>query len=220
MISLESRIYTTTSPVKHTLKNSPSVFTLAGKRLFDLTVLLLLTPLLLSWLVPLLCLAIAVTSPGPVFFAQLRTGRNGRPFRCWRFRTTAFSPATSFQHAVHKPSAMTPVGRFLRATHLDELPLLFNVLTGDMSIVGPRPNPLQVDAQYWNMPAYQNRYLMRPGIIGLAQIRAELPLTPNQTHMQNSVRYDHWYVNQHSLGLDFKICWWSLTRKEKSVLAN
>ncbi|RRB11918.1 sugar transferase [Larkinella knui] len=182
--------------------------------MFDLLVLVLVTALVLIWLVPLIALAIILDSPGPVFFAQLRTGRNGRPFRCLKFRSTTYHPTPGFRS--NEPE-VTSVGRFLRATGLDELPNFFNVLIGDMSIVGPRPHTLQYDAQYWTTPGYRDRHSVRPGITGLIQTRVSPAATPGLIQMPHLLRYDRWYVQRYSLGLDFKICWWTIADRLKAV---
>ncbi|MGV3561298.1 sugar transferase [Larkinella arboricola] len=204
MISLDSGVYTLPSPTNY---NSEALPSQAGKRMFDLAVTFLALLLVLVWAVPLLALAIRLTSQGPVFLVQLRTGRQGRPFRYIKFRTTSCKPeaglSTSYQSA-----QVTALGRFLRTTHQDQLPLFFTVLTGDMSIVGPRPHTLQFDAQHWTIPGYRDRYRMRPGILCLSQLRTR---RPHSDQIKNEIRYDRWYMNRYSLSLDSKICWWRLT---------
>lgn len=214
MISLESRDYPLPSHVRHSLKETPTVYAVAGKRLFDLSVTLLITALILIWLVPFIALAIVLTSPGPVFFAQLRTGRNGRPFRLLKFRTTAHSIRNGISR--HEPE-VTAVGRFLRTTRLDQLPNFFNVLAGDMSLVGPRPHTIQYDAQYWTLPGYRDRHTMRPGMTGLVQIRIYQTKIPGLIPMPTLFRYDRWYVRRYSFLLDFKICWWAITGRFRPI---
>lgn len=217
MISLVSRVYSLPSRAAGTRKDTPRVYARVGKRLFDLFFTGLLTALVLIWLVPLIALAISLTSPGPVIFAQLRTGRNGRPFRCLKFRTTVFHPRKKY-HATHQQQAdVTPVGRFLRSSRLEEVPIFFNVLLGDMSLVGPRPHTLQYDAQYWTVPGYRERQTMRPGLTGLVQTRLDTAATPGLIQLPYAFRYDRWYARQHSLWLDFKICWWAITGRSKAL---
>ncbi len=121
--------------------------------------------------IPLLAIALAVTctSPGGAFFRQERVGRGGRPFRIWKFRTMVKDAPTIGPHFTsdHDPR-ITPIGRLLRRTSLDELPQLINVLTGDMSLVGPRPNVFKQREEY-SQAEWDARNAVRPGITGLAQ---------------------------------------------------
>lgn len=179
-----------------------------GKRLFDVVVASIATVLLLVWMVPLIGLLIRFTSPGPVVFVQLRTGRNGRPFRCLKFRTMTYERNAQFRQATKNDRRITPIGQFLRKSNLDELPQVFNVLLGDMSIVGPRPHPIQLDAQHWHtLPGYPNRYAVKPGITGLAQVRGCRGETAELIQMQHRVRLDQFYIKKQTLLLDVKICW-------------
>ena len=178
-----------------------------GKRLFDITVSGIVILCILIWFVPLIGLLIRLTSPGPVVFVQLRTGRNGRPFRCLKFRTMTYQPDAQFKQATKGDKRVTPIGRILRKTNLDELPQVFNVLLGHMSIVGPRPHPLQLDAQHWHtLPGYPDRYAVKPGITGLAQVRGCRGETAELIDMQHRVRLDRFYIQKQSIGLDLKIC--------------
>ncbi|MCK8492783.1 MULTISPECIES: sugar transferase [Spirosoma] len=181
-----------------------------GKRLFDVVVSGLVIVTLLIWIVPLIGLFIRLTSPGPMLFRQVRTGRNGRPFRCLKFRTMRFDKQAEFRQATKNDSRITPIGRFLRKTNLDELPQVFNVLLGDMSIVGPRPHPVQLDAQHWyTLPSYASRYAVKPGITGLAQVRGCRGETANLIDMEHRVRFDRFYISKQSPWLDLSICWWT-----------
>ncbi|MFC5409489.1 sugar transferase [Larkinella bovis] len=214
MISLESRVYPLPSPVydQHPPQELRSVYATVGKRVFDLTVTVLLTVFVFAWLVPIIALAIVLTSPGPVVFAQLRTGRKGRPFRCLKFRTTVVASRPGFR----SEPQLTTVGQWLQATHLDKLPHFFNVLIGDMSLVGPRPHTLQEDAQHWTQPGYQDRHRVRPGITGLAQTRTRLADRPGRMQRQHGIRYDRWYAAHASLVLDFTIGWWALAGSRRA----
>jgi putative colanic acid biosynthesis UDP-glucose lipid carrier transferase len=217
MISLETRVYPLPSRAKHPQVGTPTVYALVGKRLFDLLATLLITSLVLFWLVPVIALAIALTSPGPVFFVQLRTGRNGRPFRCLKFRTTTHNVHQRYRPSTRYESEVTSAGRFLRTTGFDELPNFFNILVGEMSIVGPRPHTLQYDAEHWTQPGYRDRQTVRPGITGLVQTRVCHDATPGMIQLPHLFRYDRWYVRRYSLLLDFKICWWAITGKLKAT---
>ena len=183
-----------------------------GKRLFDVVVASLVIVLLLIWFVPLIGLLIRLTSPGPMVFVQLRTGRNGRPFRCLKFRTMIHERDARFRQAIKNDTRVTTVGRFLRKTNLDELPQVFNVFLGDMSIVGPRPHPILLDAQHWNtLTGYPDRYAVKPGITGLAQVRGCRGETAELIQMQHRLRLDRFYIQKRTIGLDLKICWCTFT---------
>lgn len=184
-----------------------------GKRLFDIGFSLLVCLFVLSWLIPLLGVAIRVNSPGPMLFVQLRTGRRGQQFRCFKLRTMVSRPETVFQQATKNDPRITKLGQMLRKTNLDELPQFINVLLGDMSIVGPRPHPIPLDTQHWyTMPNYPERYGVKPGITGLAQVRGCRGETDTLQKMEHRVRLDRWYIAKQSLGLDLKICWWTIAK--------
>lgn len=160
--------------------------------------------LILAAPVMALCaLAIAVTSPGPVFYTQERTGFRGKTFRVYKFRTMIqdAEKQTGPVLAGEKDPRITPVGRILRATRLDELPQLFNVLKGDMSLVGPRPErPFFVKQFASEIPDYHYRHLVKPGLTGLAQVHGKYT-----TSAADKLRYDLYYIRNYSLLLDLKI---------------
>lgn len=184
---------------------------IVGKRLVDVFVSLFLVLSVLLWLIPLLGLAIRLTSPGPALFVQVRTGRNGRLFRCLKFRTMTYEPNAQFKQATKNDCRITRLGAFLRRTNLDELPQVLNVLAGDMSLVGPRPHPIQLDAKHWNgLPGYADRYAVKPGITGLAQVRGHRGETARLIDMAHRVRLDRFYIQKQSFWLDLKICWWTV----------
>lgn len=184
-----------------------------GKRLFDIGFSFVICLFVLSWLIPILGIAIRINSPGPMLFVQLRTGRRGQQFRCFKLRTMVSRPETVFQQATKNDPRITKLGQILRKTNLDELPQFINVLLGDMSIVGPRPHPVQLDAKHWyTMPNYPERYGVKPGITGLAQVRGCRGETDTLQKMEHRVRLDRWYIAKQSLGLDLKICWWTIAK--------
>lgn len=184
---------------------------LSAKRLFDLTVAGIVTITVLSWLIPLIALIIRLTSKGPALYVQVRSGQDGRQFQCLKFRTMTYNPQAKFVQATRFDHRVTRVGRVLRRTNLDELPQFLNVLAGHMSIVGPRPHPLPLDAQYWDtMPGYAERYRVKPGITGLAQVRGCRGETSKPFQMAHRVRYDHLYIRRQSITLDARICWWTI----------
>lgn len=184
-----------------------------AKRVVDLVMSALVTLLLLSWMIPLIGLAIRLTSPGPAIFVQLRSGRNGRQFRCLKFRTM-YTPAPgndAFRQAAKNDPRVTPIGRLLRRTNLDEMPQFLNVLLGDMSLVGPRPHPLGLDAEYWHtLPNYPLRNGIRPGITGLAQVSGCRGGITYRLMMKHRIRYDLFYIQKASLLFDFYICFRTL----------
>jgi lipopolysaccharide/colanic/teichoic acid biosynthesis glycosyltransferase len=159
---------------------------------------------------PLIALAIKVDSRGPVIFSQKRVGLKGRTFTFYKYRTMSHeghkpyeTPKLDAEHFrtfvfITPVSRLTRVGRFLRATSLDELPNFWNVLKGDMRIVGPRPEIPELVSQY--PPEYHRRHDVKPGITGLAQISGRADLTYEET-----MNYDLDYVNNHSLARDFTI---------------
>ncbi|MVM37176.1 sugar transferase [Spirosoma sp. HMF3257] len=183
----------------------------SAKRAFDLVMSILITIFFLSWMIPLIWVAIVLSSPGPAIFVQLRSGRNGQQFRCLKFRTMYTSGTDSFLPASKNDPRVTPLGRVLRRTNLDELPQFLNVLLGDMSLVGPRPHPLDLDAEHWfTLPNYPQRYGIRPGITGLAQVRGCRGSIAYNLMMKHRVRYDLLYIQKASLSLDIYICFRTL----------
>jgi len=176
------------------------------KRLFDLTLaaaaLILTTPLLV-----LVAALIKFDSPGPIFFVQRRYGFNQQPFRIIKFRTmrTLDDGAVIQQARVDDPR-LTRVGRWLRRWNIDEIPQLFNVLTGDMSLVGPRPHALSHDREYeCRISLYARRHNVKPGITGWAQIHGYRGETDTEEKMRNRVKHDLFYIDNWSLWLDLKI---------------
>ena len=170
--------------------------------------LLLAVLMLLVATVPMLTVAAAVklTSPGPALFRQRRHGMDGKEIRIFKFRTmTVMQDGADVSQAVRGDSRYTPIGEFLRRTSLDELPQVFNVLRGDMSVVGPRPHAVAVNQQYRKLvPSYMLRHRVRPGITGWAQIHG-LRGSDSPEDMAKRVRYDLWYLTRWSLWLDLWI---------------
>jgi putative colanic acid biosynthesis UDP-glucose lipid carrier transferase len=120
-------------------------------------------------------------------------------------------PNAAFKQATKNDKRITSIGRFLRKTNLDEMPQFLNVLVGEMSIVGPRPHAVQHDMLFWNsMPDYRKRYRIKPGITGLAQVRGCRGETDNTLKMSHRVKLDRFYQKKQTLGLDLKICVWTI----------
>ena len=176
------------------------------KRTIDILFSLVITVTILSWLLPLLAILIKLDSRGPVFFRQKRTGYKGRTFNCFKLRTMQVNKnANDLQASLNDPR-ITRMGKFLRISNLDELPQFINVLIGDMSIVGPRPHMLK-DSQSFSelFPGYYSRYLMAPGITGLAQINGFRGPTPNVRSVYKRLQWDLYYVEHATIGMDVKI---------------
>ncbi len=180
------------------------------KRLFDVSVslaaLVLLSPVIL-----LIVILIKLTSTGPVFFAQERVGLNGRPFRMLKFRTMRQDPALdSGSHwTSHDDPYVTPLGRWLRRSNLDELPQFLNVLKGDMSVVGPRPERrFFLERFRQEVPEYMSRHYVKSGITGWAQVNG----WRGDTSIAQRVAYDLYYIRNWAVGLDIKILLLTLTR--------
>lgn len=176
------------------------------KRTFDIVfssaVLLVFTPIIF---IPV-AIAIKASSPGPIFFKQKRTGYKGRDFWCWKFRTMRVNAAADKQQASKDDPRKTRVGDFLRRTSIDELPQFFNVLRGDMSVVGPRPHMLKHTEDYTRLvDKYMLRHVIKPGITGWAQVNGYRGLTDELWKMEKRVEYDVWYVENWNFLLDLKI---------------
>ncbi|GAB3964271.1 hypothetical protein GCM10028806_01610 [Spirosoma terrae] len=208
MLSLESH-YKPLYVYKETqTRHNELNYQLIGKRIFDIFFALTVTILVLSWLIPIIGILIRLGSVGPVLYIQKRTGYRGKPFNCLKFRTMTHNPQAVFAQATKFDNRVTPIGRFLRKTNLDEMPQFLNVLIGDMSIVGPRPHALQHSAQFWNtMPEYRKRYRVKPGVTGLAQVRGCRGETDQLIKMQHRVKYDRFYNRKKNPFLDLWICW-------------
>lgn len=175
------------------------------KRLFDMAV----GGVLLVVFLPVLAVAAAavrVETPGPIFYCQHRYGLGGEPFRIFKFRTMRAELDAVFRQATADDERVTRVGALLRRTSLDELPQLINVVLGQMALVGPRPHPLALDDQYRDLiPRYDDRYLVRPGVTGLAQVNGARGETPTLAHMARRIENDLTYVSASSLLLDIRI---------------
>ena len=152
----------------------------------------------------LVALAIWMEDGRPVLFRQERHGLGGRVFKIYKFRSMSVTETgCSARQASPGDSRVTRVGRFLRATSLDELPQLFNVVKGDMALVGPRPHPMALDREFSALiPGYMTRYQVKPGITGLAQVTGHRGPTPDAETMKRRVDADVNYAQRQSLALD------------------
>ena len=183
---------------------------ISAKRVLDVT-LALLAILLCLPVFALVALAVKWDSPGPAIFRQHRTGRHGRIFEILKFRSMhVVEDGADVVQARANDARFTRIGGFLRFTSLDELPQLFNVLSGEMSLVGPRPHAVAHDEYYSERIAnYRLRQLVKPGITGWAQVHGARGATPKLADMQARVDLDIAYVHRESLWLDLKILWWT-----------
>ena len=168
----------------------------------DLT-LSVLALIVLSWLYLIIAILIKLTSPGPVLFKQDRIGKDGKVFKILKFRSMKVGAEKSGVYSDNKDPRVTKVGKFIRATSVDELPQLFNILKGDMTLIGPRP-PLTYHP--WPLEEYTDEqkrmFEVRPGITGWAQTHGRKDVEWNQR-----IKLNVWYVDHVSFGLDFKIFW-------------
>lgn len=179
----------------------------AGKVLFDYVAAALLLPIALP-LIALAAVAVKLTSPGPVFYYQTRLGLNGRRYQIIKIRSMHHNieAKSGRQWSQKGDTRITRVGKFLRASHFDELPQLFNVLKGEMSLVGPRPERPEVirdKALDQLVPGYRLRLKVKPGVTGLAQV--QLPPDSDITSVKYKVVYDLYYVENQSLFFDLRL---------------
>lgn len=188
------------------------------KRVIDVFAALLLIIVLLPCLL-ITALAIKVTSRGPILFSQLREGLDGRIIRIWKFRTMKVDQqdASGVWQTSADDSRVTAVGKFLRRANIDELPQLFNVVVGDMSLVGPRPHPLNMlaagVAYSDHVPYYRHRLAMRPGITGWAQCNGLRGPTVDPIASKSRIDHDVAYIQNFSLLLDAKIFYKTLIQE-------
>lgn len=177
-----------------------------SKRLFDVLFSLFFILFVFSWLYPILAILIKLESKGPVFFIQTRTGRNNTHFKCYKFRSMRVNTDADKIQATRDDRRITRVGAFMRKTSLDELPQFFNVLIGNMSIVGPRPHMLSHTEEYSQLTEkFKARHILRPGITGWAQIRGLRGEVKTAEAMIKRVDADVWYLKNWSFLLDLKI---------------
>lgn len=176
------------------------------KRAFDVMFSLGVIVFVFSWLFPILALLVKLSSSGPVFFKQTRLGEGKRKFSCYKFRSMRVNKEADSKQATKNDPRVTKVGAFLRKSNLDEMPQFFNVLLGQMSVVGPRPHPLKLNDQFRDIiDKYMVRHFVRPGITGWAQVNGFRGETRTPELMEKRVELDIWYLENWSFWLDLKI---------------
>ncbi|MBV2195878.1 MAG: undecaprenyl-phosphate glucose phosphotransferase [Flavobacterium sp.] len=176
------------------------------KRFFDIVFSLFIIVFLLFWLTPVLALIIRLESKGPTFFKQKRNGLNYEEFYCYKFRSMHLNPIADLEQVQKNDPRITRIGKFIRKTSIDELPQFFNVLLGDMSVVGPRPHMVSHTEMYAkSVDKFMVRHFIKPGITGLAQTNGFRGEVETEKDIINRVKYDIFYLENWSLLLDIKI---------------
>lgn len=184
----------------------PSAYYLTLKRAMDVTISMLFIVLVMSWLFPIVALLIKLTSKGPIFFIQKRTGYKGVEFDCYKFRTMYVNDDADTVQATYNDKRISPIGKFLRMSHIDETAQLFNVLLGDMSIIGPRPHMLYHTRYYaQHIPYYNLRHEAQPGLTGMAQVKGYVGEINVERELRKRIQWDIYYLKNRSIWLDIKI---------------
>jgi putative colanic acid biosynthesis UDP-glucose lipid carrier transferase len=181
-------------------------FNIIFKRLIDIVLSLIITVFILIWLLPLLAIIIKFTSKGSIFFVQARTGYNNQTFNCWKLRSMVRNSEANHKQATSNDMRITFAGKYLRKYSLDELPQFYNVLKGEMSIVGPRPHMLYHTTEFSKeILTYNTRHAVKPGITGLAQVLGYRGEIIEKRSLHNRVRLDIFYMKKWSIFFDFFI---------------
>jgi len=176
------------------------------KRAFDIIFSAGIIIFVLSWLTPIIAILIKLESKGPVFFKQSRNGFNYKEFDCYKFRSMTPNKNAHLHQATRGDHRVTKVGKFIRKTSIDELPQFFNVLFGDMSVVGPRPHMVShTDMYAKRIDKFMVRHFVKPGITGMAQVKGFRGEIETDKDIINRVKYDIFYIENWSLLLDAKI---------------
>ncbi len=176
------------------------------KRVLDVAISLLVVVCVLSWLVPLLGLLIYLESKGPIFFSQLRSGKNNKTFYCLKFRSMKMNKESDTHQATKNDNRVTRIGKFIRKTSLDEFPQFLNVLKGEMSLVGPRPHMVKHTSDYSKIvDQYMIRQFLKPGITGWAQVNGLRGEITDNEQIINRVNEDVWYLENWNIWLDIRI---------------
>jgi len=188
------------------------------KRIFDLVFSLLVSVFILSWLVPIIGILIKINSRGPIFFIQKREGIKGSFFKCIKFRTMVVNSYSDLKWADDNDNRLTKTGRILRLSALDEMPQFINVLMGDMSVVGPRPHPVNLNKEYIaRINKFNKRHRFKPGITGLAQSKGFSGYISGIIDMRDRLKMDIFYFKNWSLLLDIKIVFMTVFKLFSSI---
>ena len=173
---------------------------------FDYTFSILFLLGFFSWMLPIIALLIKIDSKGPIFFLQKRNKKNGKEFLCIKFRSMIVNKDADTKAAYENDERITKLGKFLRRYYIDELPQLFNVIAGDMSLIGPRPYMLKENQKFENaVTDYSVRHWVKPGITGLAQSKGYYGSMKDLDHAKERIQFDLNYVYHWSFTLDCKI---------------
>jgi len=186
-------------------------FRLMLKRVMDVFLSLFSIIFVLSWLFPIIALAVKLSSPGPVLFMQRRHGKNNKIFYCYKFRSMRVNNEADTLQATKSDPRVTRVGRFLRSSSLDELPQLINVLKNEMSLIGPRPHAVPMNLVFSKeIGNYSFRHSVKPGITGLAQSKGYRGEIEDFYDIYGRVKLDLFYIKNWCVLLDFKILFWTM----------
>ncbi len=186
-------------------KDSSHITYTVFHRGLDIVVSLIALILLMPFF-PIVAFIIKYQSPGPLFFSQERTGLNGKTFRMYKFRSMHVNDEANRVQATLNDPRKFPFGKVMRRTSIDELPQLYNILRGDMSLIGPRPHMLAHTDYYSKMiPYYMERHAVKPGLTGWAQVMGWRGDTPELWMMEGRVIRDIWYIEHKSVWLDIRI---------------
>lgn len=177
-----------------------------AKRAFDIVFSLIVIVFLLSWLTPIIAIIIKLESRGPVFFKQHRNGLDYKEFMCFKFRSMVPNKTADLHQVTRGDNRITSIGKFLRKTSIDEMPQFFNVLLGDMSVVGPRPHMVSHTHMYAErIDKFMVRHFVKPGITGLAQVSGYRGEVETEDDIKGRVRNDIYYIENWSTLMDIKI---------------
>ena len=194
--------------LKNKIKTKPlnNIFNAVLKRAFDIVFSSFIIIFFLTWMCPLFALIIKLQSRGPVIYKQLREGKDGVHFICLKFRTMHLNDESDYSWTKLNDPRVTKSGVFLRRTSLDEFPQFLNVFLGNMSIVGPRPHPIQLNDLYRNrVERFSLRHQTKPGITGLSQMKGYRGSITNYHQMSSRVKLDRFYIQNWTFLFDLKI---------------
>lgn len=183
-----------------------SIIRLVSKRILDVIISLFVISLILSWAIPIIAIIVWLDSRENPFFSQLRNGLNNKPYVCYKFTTMCKNDHAHVKAATTGDSRITRVGKFLRVSCLDELPQFFNVLIGNMSIVGPRPHMIADNEKFSKLiNGYNKRHLVKPGITGLAQVKGYKGPINTDLEIYKRIENDIYYAKHNNIKMDIII---------------